>query len=123
MAEARNVMQDLESRSWEWRFDRPPGEVWPVVADTARFNEAAKLPKYQVEDVPAADGHVLRLARENMEAINGVQAVEGNSLSGSILITYDSRAIPRERLFAIGEAWAQYLDAVNAGKELAVPQF
>ena len=66
---------------------------------------------------------VLRLARENMGAINGVQAVEGNSLSGSILIIYDSRAIPRERLFAIGEAWAQYLDAVNAGKDLAVPQF
>ena len=66
---------------------------------------------------------VLRLARENMAVINGVQAVEGNSLSGSILITYDSRAIPRERLFAIGEAWAQYLDAVNTGKDLAVPQF
>src|SRR5882724_11444288 len=56
-------MQDLESRSWEWRFDQPPDLVWPVVADTARFNEAAKLPKYQVEDVPAADGHVLRLDR------------------------------------------------------------
>ena len=66
---------------------------------------------------------VLRLARQNMEAINGVHAVEGNSVSGSILITYDSKAIPRERLFAIGEAWAQYLDAVNAGKELAIPQF
>ncbi len=66
---------------------------------------------------------VLRLARQNMEAINGVHAVEGNSLSGSILITYDSKAIPRERLFAIGEAWAQYLDAVNAGKDLAIPQF
>src|SRR5882672_1135028 len=59
----RRVMQDLESRSWEWRFDQPPDLVWPVVADTARFNEAAKLPKYQVEDVPAADGRVLRLAR------------------------------------------------------------
>ena len=66
---------------------------------------------------------VLRLAREKMEAINGVHAVEGNSVSGSILITYDSAAIPREKLFAIGEAWARYLDAVNAGKDSAVPQF
>jgi len=56
-------MQDLRSRSWEWRFDQPPDRVWPVVADTARFNEAAKLPKYQVEDVPGEDGRVLRLAR------------------------------------------------------------
>lgn len=66
---------------------------------------------------------VLRLTRENMEAINGVHTVEGNSVSGSILITYDSTAIPRERLFAIGEAWALYLDAVNAGKESPVPLF
>src|SRR5437762_1756523 len=57
------TMQNLKSRSWEWRFDQPPDRVWPVVADTARFNEAAKLPKYQVEDVPGEDGHVLRLAR------------------------------------------------------------
>ena len=57
------MKQDLESRSWEWRFDQAPDLVWPVVADTARVNEAAKLPKYQVEDVPGEDGHVLRLAR------------------------------------------------------------
>ena len=62
--------------------------------------------------------NVLRLAREKMSAINGVHAVEG-----TILITYDSAAIPREKLFAIGEAWARYLDAVNAGKDSAIPQF
>ncbi len=66
---------------------------------------------------------VLRLTCKNMETIGGVHSVEGNSVSGSILITYDSKAIPRERLFAIGEAWARYLDAVNAGKDMAVPQF
>ena len=66
---------------------------------------------------------VLRLARENMAVINGVQAVEGNSLSGSILITYDSTTIPRERLFAIGEAWARYLDAVNKGQQSPIPHF
>ena len=66
---------------------------------------------------------VLRMAREKMGAIEGVQSVEGNSVSGSILITYDSRAIPRERLFAIGEAWARYLDAVNNGQQSQVPHF
>lgn len=67
--------------------------------------------------------NVLRLAREKMTAIDGIQTVDGNSVSGSILITYDSKAIPRERLFAIGEAWARYLDAVNSGKQCAEPQF
>ena len=66
---------------------------------------------------------VLRLAREKMSAIDGVQAVDGNSVSGSVLITYDSGAIPRERLFAIGEAWALYLDAVGAERDAAVPHF
>ena len=66
---------------------------------------------------------VLRLAREKMGAIEGVQSVEGNSLSGSILITYDCKTIPRERLFAVGEAWARYLDAVNKGKDSPVPHF
>ena len=66
---------------------------------------------------------VVRLAREKMSAIAGVQSVEGNSVSGSILITYDSKTIQRERLFAIGEAWARYLDAVNKGQESPVPHF
>lgn len=66
---------------------------------------------------------VLRLAREKMSSIEGVQSVEGNSLSGSILITYDSKTITRARLFAVGEAWACYLDAVNAGKDCPVPHF
>lgn len=67
--------------------------------------------------------NVLRLARENMEAVSGVRSVEGNSLSGSVLITYDSAIIPRERLFAMGEAWALYLDAVLAGKQPDLPHF
>lgn len=66
---------------------------------------------------------VLRLAREKMGIIEGVQSVEGNSVSGSILITYDSKTIPRERLFAVGEAWARYLDAVSKGQESPVPHF
>lgn len=66
---------------------------------------------------------VLHLAQEKMSGITGVQSVEGNSVSGSILIIYDSATLPRERLFAIGETWARYLDAVNKGKECPVPHF
>jgi len=45
-------------RSWTWRFDVPPARVWRVLADTARFNEAAELPKYPVEETPQPDGSV-----------------------------------------------------------------
>jgi class 3 adenylate cyclase len=32
--------------------------MWPLLADTARFNEAAKLPKHQITEIPQADGSV-----------------------------------------------------------------
>jgi hypothetical protein len=33
-------------RTWTWTFDLPPDELWPVLADTNRFNEAMGLPAY-----------------------------------------------------------------------------
>jgi hypothetical protein len=33
-------------RTWTWTFDLPPDELWPVLADTNRFNEAMGLPTY-----------------------------------------------------------------------------
>src|SRR5258707_13689399 len=53
----------LERRNWQWQIAQPPEALWPLIADTARFNEAAKLPKYQVDDIVQPDGRVLRLAR------------------------------------------------------------
>lgn len=47
-----------ESRTWVWRFDHPPDRVWPILADTARWNEAAELPKHQTTDVLQEDGSV-----------------------------------------------------------------
>jgi class 3 adenylate cyclase len=55
--------RSLQRRSWQWHLASPPETLWPVIADTARFNEAARLPKYQVEDILQEDGRVLRLAR------------------------------------------------------------
>jgi class 3 adenylate cyclase len=47
-------------RVWEWRFAAPPEILWPVLADTARFNEAAGLPRYTVSETPLPDGTVRR---------------------------------------------------------------
>ncbi len=49
------------SRStWTWHFDLPPERLWPVLADTNRFNEAMGLPPYQLEEVPQPNGTILR---------------------------------------------------------------
>ena len=36
----------------------PPAAIWPLLADTARFNEAFGLPKHQITETPRADGSV-----------------------------------------------------------------
>ncbi len=46
------------SRTWEWAFSQPASAIWPLLADTARFNEAAALPKHQITEIPQADGSV-----------------------------------------------------------------
>ena len=56
-------MGKVQSRTWTWNFDSPAEKIWPVLADTARFNEAAELPDHQVEEIPQADGSVRRFAR------------------------------------------------------------
>ncbi len=63
-------MGKLESRTFVWHFDSPPEAVWPVLADTARFNEAAALPKHEIEEIPQADGAVLYLGRSRMGPFN-----------------------------------------------------
>jgi len=50
-------------RTLVWRFDTPPETIWSVLADTARFNEAAGLPNHQVEETPRPDGSVEYVAR------------------------------------------------------------
>ena len=46
--------------TWTWTFDLPPRELWPVLADTNRFNEAMGLPAYVLEETPQPNGTVLR---------------------------------------------------------------
>ncbi|MGH6932617.1 MAG: adenylate/guanylate cyclase domain-containing protein [Dongiaceae bacterium] len=56
-------MGRMQRRSFIWEFDQPPSAIWPILADTARFNEAAALPKHEIEEIPQADGAVLYLGR------------------------------------------------------------
>ena len=49
-------MRKVCSRTFEWRFAEPPEALWPALADTARWNEAAGLPKHQIEEVRQPDG-------------------------------------------------------------------
>jgi len=51
------------SRSWSWRFASPPQAIWQLLADTARFNEAAGLPNHAIEERPQTDGSVDYLGR------------------------------------------------------------
>ena len=50
-------------RTWTWTFDLPPDQLWPVLADTNRFNEAMGLPPYTLEETPQPNGTVLRRGR------------------------------------------------------------
>ncbi len=50
--------------AFESHFDRTPAEIWPLVSDSNRGNEATKgLEPYTAEDVIGADGSVRRHAR------------------------------------------------------------
>ncbi|MCK6454753.1 MAG: adenylate/guanylate cyclase domain-containing protein [Alphaproteobacteria bacterium] len=48
----------MAERTWTWRFDAPRRAVWTAMADTARFNEAAGLPRHAIVETPRPDGSV-----------------------------------------------------------------
>ncbi len=52
-------MGAMVTRIWTWKFDVPPARIWPAMADTARFNEAADLPKHRIVEEPQPDGSVV----------------------------------------------------------------
>jgi class 3 adenylate cyclase len=51
-------MGGAEAQHWTWRFEQPPEAIWPALADTARFNDAAGLPKHQIKEHQQPDGTV-----------------------------------------------------------------
>lgn len=46
----------------ERHFTQPPEAIWPFVADSARINEIAGMPAYDVEEQADAQGRIHRLA-------------------------------------------------------------
>ena len=58
------------SRTFHWQFDSPVDAVWPILADTARFNEAAGLPDHDVTETPRPDGSVEYVARGRMGPVD-----------------------------------------------------
>lgn len=59
----------MKSHTMVWEFDHPPEVIWPLLADTARFNEAAGLPKHRVRQVEQPDGTVRFFAEAKMGAV------------------------------------------------------
>ncbi|MDA0786645.1 MAG: DUF5939 domain-containing protein [Proteobacteria bacterium] len=49
----------MHRHEWVWSFDASPEEIWLILSDTARFNEAAGLPKHDITETPQDDGSVL----------------------------------------------------------------
>lgn len=63
-------MGALIRRTFSWHLDQPPEAVWPMLSDTARINEAAQLPHYELEETAQADGSVLRVGRARVSGFD-----------------------------------------------------
>jgi len=63
-------MPQNHSRTWVWDLAVPPASLWPHISDTARFNEAAGTPRYAVEEIPQADGSVVRRATAGYKGVS-----------------------------------------------------
>lgn len=61
-------MSKLQSQTWQWEFDQPVEVLWPLYADTSRFNEAAGYPPYQVDELPQSDGSMRYFAQAKLGA-------------------------------------------------------
>ena len=51
-------MSREHERTFVWHFAQPVAAIWPALADTQRFNEAAGLPKHEITESLRADGSV-----------------------------------------------------------------
>ena len=56
-------MAKTAEKSWTWRFPAPPSTIWQVLADTARFNEAAGFPKHEIIEQKEEDGSITYVGR------------------------------------------------------------
>lgn len=59
-------MSQVYSRRFSHRFSEPVEAIWPALADTARYNEAAGFPKHGIEERPQPDGTLRMFASGRM---------------------------------------------------------
>jgi hypothetical protein len=79
-----------KSRTRIWHFDKPLEATWPVLSDTARFNEAAGLPRHGIIETPRDDGSVEYLARARIASLSPRMGRKARQLGRSAMI----RALP-----------------------------
>ena len=60
----------MTARTFVWRFDQPPEALWPALANTARWNEAAGLPKHRIAEIEQPDGSVRFFAKAHKGPFN-----------------------------------------------------
>src|SRR5262245_59120272 len=58
-------MDDFHYR-WEWRLRSSPERLWPLVADTNRFNRDAGVPSLEFGEVRPRGRRLLRLSKLGM---------------------------------------------------------
>ena len=63
-------MTDRYAKHWTWEFDAEPMAVWTVLADTARFNEAAGFPKHEISERKEPDGGVSYIGTAKISGFN-----------------------------------------------------
>lgn len=61
------------------------------------------------------------IAKQRISLIKGITEVECNTISGSILILYNSNQLSKNELIELGEKWANYLDACENGIDVEIP--
>lgn len=57
---------------WQWTLKSSPDELWPYVADTQRFNHAARLPTINFTEIPLETGGSQRIAQATKWGISVV---------------------------------------------------
>ena len=50
------VTGQVYKHRWSWLIQASPDDLWRILADTERFNEAAGLPIHKITETPRADG-------------------------------------------------------------------
>lgn len=55
----------LRTYPLDFYLDHSPEEIWPIMIDTARLNEATRFPRHSVTQTARPDGSVERIAAAN----------------------------------------------------------